>query len=363
LAAGLAAAQALIAVTFVFRFPAAMPRRFAWASLPDEKLLQLRLKDLKVTVEGTWLEDCLRDLHRELAKRGLRIKPHAWISDEWFSPDNTPGIAIPFYLAHPRLMRLERKKIIDVEGGTAQECMAILRHEAGHVLQHSYRLHRRRDWQELFGTSSTPYPSYYRPNPRSKRYVQHLRLWYAQSHPDEDFAETFAVWLTPRSNWRKRYAGWPALKKLRYVDELMAEIADKKPLLTRRTTVDPINRITRTLGEHYKKKQSRYAVQSHRSYDRDLKRIFSSDPGHGRSPAASTFIRRNRTKIRQTVSKRTREYQLTVDAILDDMIARSRELKLHAVGPARKLRNEFSALLAARMVHSLFSPSRQWVAL
>ena len=25
----------------------------------------------------------------------------------------------------------------------------------------------------------------------------HLDPWYAQSHPDEDFAETFAVWLTP----------------------------------------------------------------------------------------------------------------------------------------------------------------------
>jgi hypothetical protein len=182
-----------------------MPRRFAWASLPDEELLQLRLKDLKVTIEGTWLEQCLEELHEELAERGLRIRPHAWMSNEWFSPDDTPGIAIPFYLAHPRLMRLERKMIIDVEGGTVPECMRILRHEAGHVVQVSYQLHRRRRWQELFGPSSIRYPKYYRPNPASRRYVYHLPLWYAQSHPDEDFAETFAVWLTPRSNWRRRY--------------------------------------------------------------------------------------------------------------------------------------------------------------
>ena len=115
-----------------------MPSRFPWASLPDEELLELRLKDLKVTVEGTWLELCLRALQDELEQRGLRVRPHAWISDEWFSPDTTPGIAIPFYLAHPRLMRLERKMIIDVEGGTVPECMRILRHEAGHVIQHSY---------------------------------------------------------------------------------------------------------------------------------------------------------------------------------------------------------------------------------
>jgi len=112
-----------------------MPRRFAWASLPDDRLLKLRLKDFKVTVEGTWLKRCLQDLYGELEARGLRIKPHAWISNEWFSPDDTPGIAIPFYLAHPRLMRLERKMVIDVEGGTVPECMRILRHEAGHVVQ------------------------------------------------------------------------------------------------------------------------------------------------------------------------------------------------------------------------------------
>ena len=129
-------------------------------------------------------------------------------------------------------MKLEKKMMLDVEGGTWSECMAILRHEAGHTLQHAYQLQRRRRWQQLFGPSSKRYPRYYRPNPASRHFVQHLRLWYAQSHPDEDFAETFAVWLKPRSNWRTRYAGWPALKKLEYVDELMDEIAGKRPLLT-----------------------------------------------------------------------------------------------------------------------------------
>ncbi len=341
-----------------------MPRKHAWASLPDEQLLALRLKDLKVTVAGTWLEGCLGHLYDELDQRGLRIRPHAWISSEWFSPDDTPGIAIPFYLAHPRLMRLERKKIIDVEGGTLPECMRILRHEAGHVLQHSYQLQRRRRWQELFGRSSTRYPSYYRPNPASKHYVQHLRLWYAQSHPDEDFAETFAVWLAPRSNWRKRYDGWPALKKLSYVDELMAEVADEKPVLARRRQVDPLSRLTYTLAEHYERKLAHYAIDSQKTYDRDLQRIFSDDPKHGNSPAVSTFLRQNRAKIRQMVSKWTGEYQLTLDAVLDDMISRCRELKLRAVGSERQLRIDFTVLLTAATVHSLYSPSRrQWIAL
>src|SRR5215813_3833466 len=254
-----------------------MPRRFAWASWSDERLLQLRLKDLKVTVDGTWLERCLHTVHDELGQRGLRIRPHAWISDEWLSAESTPGIAVPFYLAHPRLMRLERKMMSEVEGGTSQECMRILRHETGHVVQHSYQLQRRRRWQQLFGPSSKRYPRYYRPNPASKNFVQHLRLWYAQSHPDEDFAETFAVWLRPRSNWRTRYEGWPALRKLEFVDELMAEIATQRPQPAVRDRVDPLYELTETLAEHYKKKQAVYAVDTSTTYDRDLLRLFSAD--------------------------------------------------------------------------------------
>jgi hypothetical protein len=342
-----------------------MPRRkFAWEKLSDEELLERRLSSLRLTVEGTWLEDCMHNLHEELAERGIRLRPHAWISSEWFSPDNTPGIAIPFYLAHPRLMKLERKMILDVEGGTWSECMAILRHEAGHTLQHAYQLHRRRRWQQLFGPSSRRYPRYYRPNPNSRRFVQHLRLWYAQSHPDEDFAETFAVWLKPRSSWRTRYAGWPALKKLEYVDELMEEIAGQRPMLTRRERVDPLNQLSETLGEHYRKKQAVYAFDTPRTYDRDLYRLFSSEPRHHRSQSASMFIRRHRARIRKLVAKWTGENQLTLDAVLDDIIDRCREHNLRAVGSERKLLMDFTVLLTAKTMHALFgSMRRKWIAL
>ena len=212
-----------------------MSRRFPWASWSDERLLQLRVKDLGLSIEGTWLEPRIDALYETLERRGFRLRPHIWLSEEWFSPQGVPGFAIPFYLAHPRLIRLERSQMLDVEGGTRDEFTRIMRHETGHAIQHGYQLQRRREWQRLFGKSSQRYPEYYRPNPASKRYVQHLRLWYAQSHPDEDFAETFAVWLRPRGEWRKRYAGWPALKKLEYVDELMSEIAGK-PSARRDTT-------------------------------------------------------------------------------------------------------------------------------
>jgi len=335
-----------------------------WASWPDQRLLNLPMRKLKLTLRGSWLADCLRELNGELKEQGIRIRPHAWISSEWFSPADIPGIAIPFYLVHPRLMRLERKMIIDVEGGTHAECMRILRHEAGHVVQHAYQLQRRRRWRQLFGRSSKRYPSYYRPNPASRNFVQHLRLWYAQSHPDEDFAETFAVWLTPRLNWRTRYEGWPALKKLQYVDELMAEIAGQKPLRTRRIEVEPLRKLRRTLGEHYKKKLEHYAVDTPRVYDRDLLRIFSNNPRHRYSPPAAAFIRHHRATIRRMVSKWTGEYQITLDTVLDEMVDRCRELKLRAVGSDRQLRMDFTVLLTAKTVHSLYSPMRrQWIAL
>ena len=342
-----------------------MPRRkYAWETLSDEQLLQRRLSSLRVTVDGTWLEDCVSSLHEELEERGIRLRPHAWISSEWFSPDSTPGIAIPFYLAHPRLMKLEKKMMLDVEGGTWSECMAILRHEAGHTVQQAYQLHRRRRWQQLFGLSSKSYPLHYRPNPASRRYVQHLRLWYAQSHPDEDFAETFAVWLRPRSNWRTRYAGWPALKKLEYVDELMNEIAGKRPLLTARERVDPLHELSDTLGSHYQRKQAFYAFEPPKTYDRDLYRLFSVNPRHRRAQPASVFIRRHRAHVRKLVARWTGENQLTLDAVLDDMIIRCRAHNPRAVGSERKLLTDFTVLLTAKTMHALFGPSRRkWIAL
>src|ERR1700760_2557704 len=342
-----------------------MPRRkFAWEKLSDEQLLKRRLSTLRVTVEGTWLEDCLNTLYEELEERGIRLRPHAWISSEWFSPADVPGIAIPFYLTHPRLMKIEKKMMLDVEGGTWAECMAILRHEAGHTVQQAYQLHRRRRWQQLFGLSSKSYPLHYPPNPASRRYVQHLRLWYAQSHPDEDFAETFAVWLRPRSNWRTRYAGWPALKKLEYVDELMGEIAGKRPLLTSREPVDPLHELSETLGSHYQKKQAFYAISPPKTYDRDLYRLFSANPRHRMAQPASVFIRRHRAHLRQLVARWTGEDQLTLDAVLDDMITRCRVHNLRAVGSERKLLSEFTVLLTAKTMHALFGPSRRkWIAL
>jgi hypothetical protein len=333
-----------------------------WTRWPTKRLLQLRLKDLNIAIEGTWLEDCLEDLFHELAARRLLIRPHAWLSDEWFSPGGVPGIAIPFYLAHPRLMRLERAQLLEVEGGTQAECMRILRHECGHAIQHAYELNRRREWRKLFGRSSTPYPESYRPNPASKKHVQHLRRWYAQSHPDEDFAETFAVWLQPRSDWRRRYAGWPALKKLQYVDRLMRELAGVSPLVRSRQRVDPLSTLKITLFEHYTYRRALYSVEYPKTWDDDLRRLFSNDPRLKSRESAAAFLRRHRKSIGRVVSRWTGEYQFTLDTVLGDMIGRCRELSLRVIGRDKQVLTDFMVLLTARTMEVLTKKGRRdWI--
>ena len=201
------------------------PAKLKWVHYSEKKLLKMRLCDLDLRIEGTRLHDRIAKVHAELAERNIRFRPHYWLSSEWFTPDDVPGIAISFFLANPRLQRLEEKMMLEVEGGTPGWCLRILRHEVGHAIDNAFRFHDRKDWRKQFGRYSQKYPTFYQPKPYSKRFVLHLEDWYGQSHPAEDFAETFALWLTPTSNWRKRYAGWPALKKLEYVEALMTEIA------------------------------------------------------------------------------------------------------------------------------------------
>jgi len=326
----------------------------AWESLPTEELLDVRLCDLGLRVETTWVEDCLARLVQEVRAGGLRrFRPHAWLSDEWCCPDGIPGIGIPFYLAHPRLMRLERQMMFEVEGGTRAECLRLLRHESGHALQHAYNLQRRRRWQRTFGRASEPYPDFYRPNPMSNAFVQHLDGWYAQAHPVEDFAETFAVWLAPRSDWRSQYASSPALGKLEYIDELVAEISDKKPQVTTRARPYSLSQLRYTLRRHYERRQEHYSPGFSEEYDRDLLKIFSDSARYRNNETAAAFLRRNRRQIREEISTFTGEYQFTVDQVLRDIIGRCRELRLRLTKGERQTKLDFAIMLTVHTVHLL----------
>lgn len=324
-----------------------------WSTWSDEALLDLRLCDLKVKIEGTPLVEKIQRLYGELAARGLRVKPHCWLSEEWFSPDHVPGIAIPFYLAHPRLSKLEYRQMFEVEGGTDRWCMRLLRHEAGHAIDTAYRLHRRKRWRELFGDFHKPYPAYYRPRPDSRNHVLHLDWWYAQSHPAEDFAETFAVWLCPGSNWKKTYRGWPALKKLEYVDELMRSIAGKPAQVRSRRKIEPLSRLKKTLREHYAEKRALYGISVPDFYDRELQRLFPapSERDNGKYKSAAAFLRRIGPELCRVCAYGTGQQPYVVAQILQEVILRCRELELKVRRPEEKVKLDMVVFLSVQTLN------------
>jgi hypothetical protein len=325
-----------------------------WVSLTDEQLLGVRMCDLGVSIEGTDIEQRTRQINTELEARGL-APPRYWLSDEWFTPDGVPGVAIPFYLAHPRLARLELAQMLEVEGADHDACLRILRHEAGHAIDNAFRLRRRPTRRRLFGLPDTPYPEYYTPKPYSKSFVQHLDHWYAQSHPDEDFAETFAVWLDPQSNWAVRYAEWPALRKLEYMDRLMRELARARPTVKSRREVDPLRRLKKTLGEHYKQKREHYGLDHPDFYDSDLKNLFSDAPEYAGNRSAARFLQHVRRDVRSTVASFTDSYQYTIDQLIVKIIARCRELNLRLTDTEEATKTDFMVFLTVQTMNYLHS--------
>jgi len=325
-----------------------------WPSLPDDELLDVRMCDLPVAIEGP-IADRLAQLREEMAAKGVDCPIHFYLADEWFTPDGATAIAIPFYLAHPRLEKLEEAQMFEVEGGEHEWSMRILRHEVGHAVDNAYQLRRRRQRREVFGSPSEPYPEFYTPKPYSKSYVLHLDSWYAQSHPDEDFAETFAVWLSPASEWRQRYTGWPALRKLEYMDRLMTSIRHQPPRLENPTEVEPLSQIRTTLRQHYRTKRRHYGVDHPHFYDRDLRRIFSDAPEFASNITAAQFIARIRRPVRRVVAGWTGIYQYTIDRVIEDMATRARELRLRLAGPEDQARQEFTVLLTVQAMNYLHS--------
>jgi hypothetical protein len=325
-----------------------------WATLPDDELLNLRMCDLPIRIEDM-LAERTDQLREELDAARLRAPAHFYLSDEWFTPDGATSIAIPFYMAHPRLAKLEESQMLEVEGGEHEWCMRILRHEAGHAIDNAFKLRLRRERRRIFGLPSEPYPESYTPRPYSKSFVLHLDAWYAQSHPDEDFAETFAVWLTPNSEWRPRYAGWPAAKKLEYMDALMRSLRGTPPRLDNPDEVDPLRRLRKTLRQHYRLKRRHYGVDYPNFYDRDLRRLFSDAPEFADNITAAQFISRNRRPVRRVVASWTGIYQYTIDQVLEDMISRSQELKLRLAVPEEQARQEFTVLVTVQTMNHLQS--------
>jgi hypothetical protein len=321
-----------------------------WERFDDAALLRVRFRDLGLKISGSPVHaDALR-LREELERRGICFKPHLWLSTDWFSPDGVPGIAVPFFLGHPRLLRLERRMMGEAEGGNRPWRLRLLRHELGHAVDTAFGLRRRRDWREVFGSAGARYSRDYTVRPRSKDYVLHLEHWYAQSHATEDFAETFAVWLQPKARWRANYAGWPALAKLEFVDGLMTELAGRAPSKRDRSLVAPLTDNSRTLGEHYRRR-AYLSEGGEQRYDPWLRRVFAPRTDSA-AASAERLLNDVKPQLTRTLLRRTRAHPYLAFQVLRAVRRRARSLDLVLRGSKREAVQQVTRL-HQRMVADL----------
>jgi Putative zinc-binding metallo-peptidase len=290
-----------------------------------KSLLDTRICDLGLAIEGSSVEKFVEQLHRELEqKKILKFRPACYLTDEWGCPSGEPVIGIPFYLARPDLAQIERENN-DLE--TDREIMMYLRHEAGHAFNYAYKLHRTPEWKQLFGPYRRPYRENYRPVLFSKDYVRYLPGWYAQKHPDEDFAETFAVWMTPRSGWRKKYRGWSAMTKLRYMDRIARELGNADPLRKRGEPDVTTSEMEMTVGDFYRNSTDQIPLVEV-TQDGDLAAVFNaSKKGRNAQPAAA-FLQEHRKAIVDQIARWTAMQRPMVKRFVEALEKRSAELEL-----------------------------------
>jgi hypothetical protein len=285
------------------------------------------IRDLGLAIGGTRLEPVVDAFIAELAARGLvRITPRFYLSTEWGVPFGTVAIAIPFYLARPELAELHAERTGMVEGFDAHDILRYLRHEMGHVVNYAYRLYERRDWVETFGAITQPYVDDYRPQPFSRRFVRHLPGWYAQKHPDEDWAETFAVWMTPDHDWRAEYRDRPtALAKLLLCDRIISAIAANEPLVTDDRADEDVATLAYSIDEFYRHGTEAALPEVPPGLDGALRAIFHARDGER---AAATLLRRNERLVCTEVYRWSGHFPERTRPLLRQLARRADELRL-----------------------------------
>jgi hypothetical protein len=323
-----------------------------WVSLSDEQLLERRISTLGLSLEGTALDPLINQLCDELSANGLAFRPPCHIGDEWFVPIGIPAIFIPFFLVHDQLRALERTMMLEVEGETPEWFMKLMRHEAAHAYSYAYQLQRKKKWQKLFGkTSSETTPTTYRPRPFSRSYVVHLEDWYAQAHPDEDFAETFAIWLTPGLDWRTRYAGWRAVEKLEYIDELVHSLAGKPPTHLPPYREADYNCLNVKLKTYYARKRKLYQDTYPDFYDADLRQLFGAPAGI----RAGVYLRRRKRRLLNSVCQWTNEKKYRVNKLLTRLADRADQLGLHVLNDDPQQDFRVTAFITTLVMNYLFT--------
>jgi len=321
----------------------------------QEALLQRKIAELDLKLEGTRLEQLIERLYGELQAAGIKLRPPVYLSDEWGCPDGMPIIGVPFYLADEKLTRLEDEMREGVEAESDEEILRYLRHEAGHAFNYAYELYKTDSWHKLFGPYSRPYVDEYTLKPFSHNFVRHLSGWYAQKHPDEDFAETFAVWLTPDSNWREAYKNWGCYPKLVYVDEAVQTFGQANPVVTAAgyNTVEEC--LYRSLADHYGSLRDPL-IEIPPYLDSALRDIFNM-PASSKSAKetiqAAAFIDTHRRVILGSVAHWTGLNDAAIRAVLRHLRERCKHLNLRVPLNEKTTLVEFVVLVTTLCMNKL----------
>jgi hypothetical protein len=171
--------------------------------------------------------------------------------------------------------------------------------------------------------------------PFSRGFVRHIAGWYAQKHPDEDFAETFAIWLTPRLNWRRRYQGWPALAKLEYVERTARALGEKEPQRSVGKAELPVDEMQATVEDFYRDRTSdETKAVADLPLDVDLEDLFVPAAQPGSRPAAE-FLAEHRKTIVDKITYWTGVRRTLVKRLVEAIEKRAKEMEL-AVDRARE---------------------------
>lgn len=311
--------------------------------------LATQIRDLGLTIEGTQLAPVVDEFLHEVERLGIAVRPHCYLSTEWGVPFGSVALAIPFYLASPELMAMHDERTGFVEGADRADLLRYLRHEMGHVVNYAYQLFERPEWIAQFGPIHRPYREHYRPKPFSRKFVRHLPGWYAQKHPDEDWAETFAVWMTPRLDWRREYAGWPgALAKLEYCDGLMKQLRDETPVVTEADLDEDVGSVATSLGEFYGE-GGNGAGEAPPGLDGALRTLFEESDEQPKEPrAAAELLQRLARSLPAEVYRWTGHFPEHTRALLAQLERRAAELELvYAGGQEERVERAATILVTA----------------
>jgi hypothetical protein len=326
------------------------------APLDREHLLRTRIKDLALHIAGTKVEKMVDQLYKEMAAAGVTFRPPCYLSDEWGCPDGKPIIGIPFYLADDKLVAIEGE--VSEVREDEKESMTYLRHEGGHAFCYAYELYKDPGFLALFGPFTRPYVEDYKVMPFSRSFVRHIPGWYAQKHPDEDFAETFAVFIAG-DQWRQTYAGWPAMRKLEYVEAKVREFGSTPPLVITRAPEqpdEPVEMMEETVGELFEREGPPADVghQLGAHFDTDLSQIFLAT-GQGQMPAADV-LESARKQLIPSISYWTGLARPVVKALVLHLISRCRDLSLTArPGSEAEYLGRFSVLATTLAMNRVYS--------